>query len=357
MSKEKGTPCIKSYGSTTKWHEFLYEVQNRWDYKGKDENQEPIYEHTKPYPIIDLKGTLKLGGTNTSMLRKNGEIFFQSKTTLLESNEDYGNFKKSNLDSAEELFKLVDEVLGTTKEDDLVIYGEWCGEGIKDKASISRVKGKRWVIFSIQYLEHEETTFPNEYNNVDIKLHDKNIFNILEFGVYNYSFNLNDHKVDCTQPHLIPRVPFKEFQDYIDSKSLECIVSKFFDVTRSVEDYNGEGMVFTYFILDKLFRFKVKNSKYEKAASVIKDLKPKIVYDDSLLELCNTILASDARLEQFINKFITEERFEMRNIKLYLDEVKADIIKEENSLLTDDKWIKVVDTIARDYFILNFKHK
>jgi len=57
---------MKKYPHTGQYGEFIRALRMQHGYKGKDELGNSIYENTTDYPIVNLKGTVKLHGTNFS---------------------------------------------------------------------------------------------------------------------------------------------------------------------------------------------------------------------------------------------------------------------------------------------------
>lgn len=67
------------FPSIEQYRNIIREVKTNHDYQGKDESEQPIYQHLSSYPIIKFEGTVKLHGTNASVVKYKDRIEFQSR--------------------------------------------------------------------------------------------------------------------------------------------------------------------------------------------------------------------------------------------------------------------------------------
>jgi len=61
------------YPSIEQFRNIIRKVKEKTDYVGKDTNGDNIYLHTKDYPILEFKGTVKLHGTNAGIVKYKDE--------------------------------------------------------------------------------------------------------------------------------------------------------------------------------------------------------------------------------------------------------------------------------------------
>ena len=114
---------MKKYPSIEQFRSVIRTVRTQHDYRGKDENGDAIYQHTSDYPTLRFTGTIKLHGTNASVVRYNdGRAEFQPRERVLSLEHDNASFMMSmmakNLDF---LFS------GIEYSEYCAVYREWCG--------------------------------------------------------------------------------------------------------------------------------------------------------------------------------------------------------------------------------------
>lgn len=357
MSNSK---AISTFSSISTWNSFVREVQSNHDYKGKDEQGNPVYQHTTDYPTIEFNVTHKIGGCNMSIGNDGfdeGEFkdfFYQSREMLL-NNTDLCGFKdyfsKWKLSLAN-LFERIHYQYRTLSYDEIIIYGEWCGQGIPEKASISQTEGKKWIIFAIK--------INGEYvdNFVELQDNEIGIYNVLQFENFKYSINFSQFEEGCWKDKS-KGIP-KELQDLVNSKTINCPVSKSFGV-----EGLGEGLVFIANHNGKEYKLKIKNTEYEKSS--LKSEKKQDKNDISLIpESFIQEVCAENRLEQFKNKLILEySTIEMKHIPLFIKMIVDDVIKEEqiaieelinnNTNSNSIKWEDSVKNYVRTWFISQIK--
>jgi len=178
----------------------IREVRTNHDYQGRDAEDNPIYEHISPYPVLEFRGTVKLHGTNSGIKKTlkddTFEYTFQSRERELSIDFDNAGFMNAMLSKHYEgLFDGIDF------EDSCVIYGEWCGGTIQKTVALNQLK-KMFVIFAVridgEYKNLED--FPqlrNEWqsdgdgNPQYQKLAAQNIYNILDFETVYVQIDFN----------------------------------------------------------------------------------------------------------------------------------------------------------------------
>lgn len=70
---------MQKFTDIGQFREVIRAVKQHHDYVGKDENNEPIYKHDTPYPTLRFRGTVKLHGTNSAIVKYKDKIEFQSR--------------------------------------------------------------------------------------------------------------------------------------------------------------------------------------------------------------------------------------------------------------------------------------
>jgi hypothetical protein len=262
-----------------------------------------------PLPTISFIGSVKLHGTNASIVfPETGEPYCQSRQQLIDSEHDNAGFAKWYEDNKEKF----SEFNGRN----LVVYGEWCGQGIQKGVAVSQLP-KNFVIFAIRVLVGRD-------NSVWVDPRDFLLFPYENSGltcIYNYptwEITIDFNHPEEAQNRLV------ELTQAVEN---ECPVGKAHGVSGV-----GEGIVWwplphpTFNVRD--LEFKVKGEKHSE--SKVKTLAPVDVEKlNSIKELVGTIL-TEHRLEKKLDslKELGLE-LEMKNTGAYLKLVGQDVIKEE----------------------------
>lgn len=318
---------MKKFPSIEQFRNVIKEVRLHHDYKGKDENDNPIYKHTDPYPILTFAGTVKLHGTNAAIVKyKDGHIEFQSRSSVITpENDNYGFATAMSFLNLEVLFE------GIEFEEYCAIYGEWCGTGIQKGVGISECP-KMFVIFACR-VDDEWSSYKNPSLT-------KPIFNIRDFQTYTIDINFNEP--EQVQNKLI------ELTEEVEA---ECPVAKAFGISGI-----GEGIVWTSD--DFKYRFKVKGEKH----SVTK-VKKLAAVDIELLNSMNDFVDSvvtENRLKQGL-EYLREQGLEVsqKSTGAYLRWVVGDVLKEEMDTIEGNgfdvkKLNPLISKKARQWFFNNF---
>ncbi len=324
----------------------IREVRMKITYNGRDENDQPIYDSHAVAPTLEFVGTIKLHGTNASIVMPSGgEIRIQSRKRVISTlNDNHGFAKFCMKDVGIEFWndqvKLLREKYEVPDDKTIVLYGEWCGGNIQGGVALAKLE-RMFVIFALRVGEEDETVWPDisglEFDHPMIK-------NIRDFEHYNLD-------IDFSSPGLA-RNKMVEFTLAVEA---ECPVAKALG-----ESGVGEGVVWFWITPGwegSRFWFKVKGDKH--SVSKVKTLAPIDV-------------EKVASIDEFISNTVTEQRLlqglehlKEMNLELsrsstgdFLRWVFNDIIEEESdtleaSFLSMKDIGKPVSTMARVWF---FKH-
>lgn len=318
---------MKKYPSIDQFRNVIRTVRLRHDYKGSDSESNPIYRHTENYPVLKFIGTVKLHGTNSSIVKySDGRLEFQSRERVLSLDEDNANFMA-------EMMKVDLSFLFSNIQfnEYCAVYGEWCGGNIQKGVAINGLP-KMFVIFGVKaddiWIKLPSYLYDNQ----------NNIYNILQFPTYEVDIDFNNPEV--VQNRLIEMTIAVE----------ECCpVGKFFG-----KDGVGEGIVFTAEI-DQDLKFKSKGEKH--SVTKVKKLNP---IDTEVMKSINEFVeyaVTENRLEQGIT-FFKENNIgvESKNTCQFLSWIVRDVLKEENDAIInnniDEKKVKnAIVTKSRVWFL------
>jgi len=318
---------MKKYPSIEQFRSVIKEVRANHDYQGKDENGKAIYQHKGNYPTFKFKGTIKLHGTNASIVKyKDAGMQFQSRERVLSLEFDNANFASEMV--AKDLNFLFDDFY---YDDSIAVYGEWCGGNIQKGIAINGLP-KMFVIFGV-LIDDNWIDLPEDLHNNDI-----GIYNILQFPTYEIDIDFNNPEL--SQNKLI------EMTIEVES---ECPVGSYFG-NKGV----GEGIVFTC-VTNQELKFKSKGEKH--SASKVKILN---IIDVEAMANINEFVemaVSENRLEQGIS-FFKENNIliDSKNTGEFLKWIVTDVLKEEKDTLEasrlDEKKVKnAIVTKARVWFL------
>lgn len=303
-----------SFPDIQQFRNVIQDVTYRTRFIGKDENGELLFDGTIPLPVLNYRGTVKLHGTNSGLIftSESGsyQFYCQSRENIITPLKDNMGFAafiytRPVLD----LLKLIpSEIMADSPI--VKVYSEWCGQKIQRGVGIAKLS-KRMVIFGVK--------INNEWISDDIlkniKLPEYDIYNILDYPVYNISIDFNNPKEAADKMALL-----------VDEIDKECPVAKAFGV-----EGPGEGLVWVPCDKEWLngrFFFKTKGDSHK-----ISETKVKVPVNtekvNSISEFVNNTVTEN-RLNQGLDK-LRENNLELdiKNIAFFLKWVYGDIVKEE----------------------------
>jgi hypothetical protein len=286
------------------------------DYKGPDEDGDPTYLHTDPYPVVTFEGTVKLHGTNAAIVKyTDGSIKFQGRNREITIEKDNAGFVADM--QAKPHAKLFDKM--PEFEDFCAIYGEWCGGNIQKGVAINGLP-RMFVAFAVRI--DGTYQYPNTLELVPSATQNDEfagIYTTRDFPTFSLDIDFN-----C---------PEKAQEDLIritEEVEAECPVGKHFDVSGI-----GEGVVWQGWYKDERYIFKVKGEKH----SVTKVKK-----------LAEVDVEAIANMREFVEYAVTENRLnqglqvmkeaghelDRKSTGHYLRWVVTDILKEEADTLAEN---------------------
>lgn len=279
------------FPSIEQFRTVIKKVNNRAKFVGKDENGDPIFDHSKVAPVLKYVGFVKGHGTNSGIKFNpiTKEIECQSRNNNISVDSDNAGFARFVENNKEVILNLFNSIENPNSEV-ITIFGEWAGKGIQKGVAISKVD----KFFSIFKVKIGEIWTSNEVI-ASLKSNENRIFNMTQFGSYEIEIDFN--RPEFSQNTLI---------DLTLQVEKECPIGKFFGVSGI-----GEGIVFscvTPGFESSDFWFKSKGELH----SVSK---------------VTTIVAIDIEKvkskEEFVEKTVTENR--LKQGLEYLREMKIEL--------------------------------
>lgn len=339
-----------SFPSIEKFANIVANINRTYNFVGLDDNNEPIYDLSKPKPTLTFKGTVKLHGTNAGVSFNESGYWVQSRENIITPESDNAGFAFF-VESKKHVFKkFVDQINSVNffdlRNNTVTIYGEWCGGNIQKGVGISNLP-KSFFIFGVKVTPHTSSEeelklkpafwIPFHY----LKSPEDNIYNIEDFQTYSVDIDFN-----------VPQLIQNKLIELTLAVEEECPVAKAFGFSGI-----GEGIVFSY-KNDKgeVFRFKSKGTKHSN--SKVNTLR---LVDDEKINNCIKVANSVCpswRLEQIFNQTfdtLNGGQADIKRISEFLKAVMVDVIKEEMDIIVDaglePKDIgKYVSEISKTYF-------
>lgn len=332
-----------NFGSIDAFRNIIKNVQHSACYLRFDKvTKLPVMDRSAKMPKIIATASEKIHGTNAAVCFSNPDGFWvQSRENIITVDKDNAGCAFQAEQNKEEWMNII-RVLATEYEVDLdkyiiSVFYEWAGGNIQSNSAVSGLD-KRSMIFQhfkvspidpIMDGDKERSEWKETYingtdgNPVWLEFKDKNIFNIMNFPVWEF-------EIDFSQPLMSQNDFIKLVEETIEPCSP---VGKEFGKEGNI----GEGIVVTFMYKGVMHRFKVKGEKHSK--SKVKTLKPvDDVKEQAKIDFANYACAP-FRLEQAWQKVFGIENSIMEpNVSQtgnFLKAVVADVMKEELDIMAE----------------------
>lgn len=300
---------MKPFGSINQFKSVIKQIRDEHDYQGKDPlTGKAIRQHTSAYPTHDFHGTVKLHGTNGSVVKYSDNHYeFQSRQKILSAEgPDNYRFREKMLTKPYQL--LFEDI---EFKEYCAVFGEWCGRGVQQGVGISSCD-QMFVVFAIKVDDHY-IQLPDNF--IGDTLHEAAIYSILQFKRFTIRIDFNFPQASQNTLHQLTM----EVEE-------ECPVARYFGVEGGI----GEGIVWKR--RGASHRFKTKGPKHAstKVTTIAK-------VDEERLQTIATFIeyaVTENRLNQGLD-FLRGEGLPMtsRSTGAYLRWVVGDVLKEETETM------------------------
>lgn len=356
------------FPSIGQFRNVVHHVTSRAQWVGKDENGDSIYDTSRPLPKLKFRGSIKLHGTNASVVMDHeGTVWCQSRENIitpLSDNAGFAAFVHANRRSVVAMLDHAKRVKAITDDQVVAVFGEWCGGNIQSGVGLSQLP-KMFVVAAIARVDADGTRewFSDlEVQNVveqaagSISDFAANIHNIHEFPTYTV-------EIDFARPHDVQQT----LSDLTIAVEDQCPVAKHFGATPEKGSIIGEGIVWvcvTPGYEDSGYWFKVKGEKHA-AKTRVKTLTPVDVARVDAIQEIAVRVTPDWRLDQMLQETFDTLNGGVLDIKRMGDYIKAviqDVVKEDLDVIVDAGFtVKDVSgsisKIARDFMFNRMKFK
>jgi hypothetical protein len=323
MKKVIKWPSIEQFRS------IIRNVQHKAQYVRTEQDGIVVLNRAAVMPTLDFEGTVKLHGTNASVvLSPSGEMYAQSRENIITVEKDNAGFAFFVEENKRDFTNMVRYAAFLNKELRIshpytIIYGEWCGGSIQKGVALNGLS-KMFVVFGIAFSDEEGNKVYAQQHTIDnvvVQADSLSIKNIYDFQTFEIT-------IDFNQP-LLSQNTLGELTLAVEQ---ECPVARQLGISGV-----GEGIVWrcvTPGYEDSAFWFKVKGEKH--SASRVKTLAAVDVEKvTSIAGFVDTVL-TDSRLQQGVD-FLVESQLtpEPRNIGTFLSWVNRDVLKEEADTMAE----------------------
>jgi len=296
------------------FRDIIKTVREHHDFQGLTEDKTPIFEHTSEYPTLSFTGTVKIHGTNSSIVIRN-DIQYQSRNRIITVGSDNAGFA-SFADKTNDRIDLK-KYFG----DNVVIFGEWCGQGIQRGVAVSELP-RMFVVFEVYSIASDEIVSEQDINMNESQIKELNeakIFFINQFPTFSLDVDFNH-----------PEIAHDKIVTLVNQVETQCPVGAFFNVFGV-----GEGIVWKCVEnTSSDLWMKTKGGKH--AVSKTKTIAP---IDVETMHSINEFVEStvtENRLNQGI-EYVKEQglSIERKNTSVFIKWVVKDIETEESDTLEE----------------------
>ena len=331
---------FKAYHKIKQFKDVIRDINLTSNYKGKDADNNPIYEETEK-PILKFKGTVKLHGTNASVYYTPEKGIMAGKRTSglnpeqLTAHMGFNQFvqvtKKEYF--TELLADLYSKLCKDTIYNQIIIYGDWAGKGIQKGIGIAELD-KSFYIFDCKLVN----TITEEFEWITLttlpSLPEEKIYLITDFPTFEIEIDFNN-----------PGLSQNKLIELTTEVERECPVAKQLGVSGV-----GEGIVWKTEWQGQRYIFKVKGDKHSTCKS--KTLAP---IDPEVIKSINAFVeyaCTTNRINQGIQETNAKDKKDTPNLLRW---IANDIISEEDDTLQANnlEWKQVAKQCnyrVRDYY-------
>lgn len=285
---------------------------------------------------IKYRGKIKLHGTNAAVQIVDGEVAAQSRNNIITPLKDNAGFASWVHSTKSHWLKV---------RNNMIIYGEWAGNGVQKGVAISKIPDKIFAVFAAKDLTSNELiTEPSE---------------------------LEPLVAGIPRTYVLPWYSDEHSISWFDDVSVQSVVDKINGEVEVVEKCDpwvkdtfgiegiGEGLVYypinveakrgSRSFSDYGFKAKGESHRVTKSDTAIRPKAPAAAGIDEFVEL----VVTEARLEQGVSEI---GGVDIKNTGKFMGWVSKDVLKESESELEESKlqWTdvsKAVGNRARNWYI------
>jgi tRNA-binding EMAP/Myf-like protein len=293
-------------------------------------------------------GKIKLDGTCAAVqIHPDKELICQSRSKIITPEDDNAGFAR--------WVKNNEDYFNSLKQNTpFIVFGEWCGQGIQKRCSISKIDRKVFCVFAIQY--GDEFDFGPESIAKSL------ISSVINNDIFVLPFM--DHiEIDYDNTEKLQK-SIDVINGWVaEVEKCDPYVQKTFGI-----EGLGEGIVF--YPVEKssvLDSYRISRRSYTELVFKAKGEEHKVVKTKQSVQIDPEVAKS---IDEFVELFVTQNRldqiaqkvgpFETKLTGLFLKEFTADVLKESTAELAASsmQWKDVqgaVSMAAREWWLAQTK--
>ena len=163
----------------------------------KKTNKADIPEEYKVKGPVCFRGTVKLHGTNSSVVCAADTLTPQSRNRQLSLDNDNCGFA-AFVDSVQEGIRAIETEIrdkhNIPSDTALVLYGEWIGPGIQKGMAISKLPDKQWVLFAAKIVEGDESRYVDVIGPLEDRYAEHRIFSVYDVSTYSLEIDFSSEE-------------------------------------------------------------------------------------------------------------------------------------------------------------------
>lgn len=336
------------FPSIDQFRHVVKDVEQHFTYRGRDDDDKPIYDKSVVLPTLTFRGTVKLHGTNAGVGYTDAAgVWAQSRNQLLKIDApDHFGFC-AFVNENKETLKALCQSIPHEEDEAVCIFGEWCGGNVQKGVALTKLP-KMFVIFgAIVKQGEEQRRWVPEADLKRLKSSDHHIYNIYDFDTFDVTIDFND-----------PEASQSVLTEITGKVEKQCPVGAALGA-----EGTGEGVVWhTHHETMGNVRFKVKGVKH----AVTKTTKVAAVDPEKMASVQAFVdyAVTENRLNQAVEQVFKArgEDPSMKKMRDFLQWVVTDVFKEESdtlqeSRLTQKDVTKAMQNAARKWFVAHCKQQ
>ena len=325
------------FSKIPQFRDVIRDVNHQSQFKGLDENGEPIYNPNVKKPIIAFNGTVKLHGSCGSVCMGNeGDIWCQSRKRILSIDVDNHGFHQFCHDRSANFLRLFQKLADSVSvpKDIISIFGEYCGQGINHGCAIHQLP-KMFVIFAVKIVPTGGDSY--YVDSASLRDPESQIHNIADFKTFKVTVDFN-----------YPELAQNEFVNLVNNVEAECPVGKAFGALGI-----GEGIVWVGDYKGQRHIFKTKGEKH--SVTRVKNIAAVDVEKVNSIREFVEYAVTENRLNQAVIEVFEAGEPTIKKMGDFLRWIMKDIASEEADTLGENNLVlkdvgRAVSNKARPWF-------
>lgn len=313
------------YPKIGQYRNLVKQIEQEFGYVFKNDEEGWVRDPSIRMPTIRFNISTKLHGTNAGVRidPDNNQVALSRRNvvTVENDNQGFATWHYSKQKIFNEFRYLIADQFPEIDDNDIVIFGEWCGKGIAKGVGINSFD-KFLYIFGVKVIDESGDYWLKDYDliyDIEHRIFDKRMFETKQIDIdFNDPVNIQNELVDIC--HNIENA---------------CPVAKQIALWDNVELDNtiGEGFVLEHIDdTGKMFQAKIKGEKH--SSSRVKKLASVDTEKLNSIKEFVDYAVTNNRLEQMFAEVCNNDP-DRKLLGQFIKAVSTDVIKEESDTLSN----------------------